>query len=172
MKYQEMLDTTEEARNLFELACETPDSDLEQNEAIQASLEQIQNDMQAELEPWANLVKNEMARAEFLRSEGIALQDRARTIERRARWFTSKIKNLLQAAGVEKVVSGLREITVVKNGGKRSIDIHDPSAVLENERYVMVKREVDKINLRLDLEAGKEVPGAILMDQGTRLNVK
>lgn len=172
MNYQEMLDTTEEARNLFELACETPDSDLEQNEAIQASLEQIQNDMQAELEPWANLVKNEKARAEFLRSEGIALQERARTIERRAMWFISKIKNLLQAAGVEKVVSGLREITVVKNGGNRLIDIYDPSAVLENERYVMVKREVDKINLRLDLEAGKEVPGAVLMERGTRLNVK
>ena len=161
MKYLQMLETTEECKNLFELAAETPESDLETNEAIRSTLKQIEQDLETQLEAWGNLIKNLETEVSFLKDEASKLLTRARTIDRRCSWFKSKIKQLLEAAQKKTCKSGIRTFTVRKNSSP-TVDIYCPQDVLEVERYVKIRREVDKVNLQADLLEGKEVNGAIL----------
>lgn len=96
------------------------------------------------------------------------LSERATRWDRRDDAMGTLIKGLMEAAGLPKLV--LPEATISITKGREMVDITDLAA-LPQGTFTTV-RQPDKKAIKASLDAGDEVPGAVLVTSDTGLTVR
>ena len=134
----------------------------------------LEKNMRDQLDNIARTVKEFDARADALRAERLNLHDRERTQRNYAANARKNIIMIMQQLGEKKVIGKTEEITLVPNGGKRSIIIEDETQIGSEWRTEPPKLgKIDKERLYFAIERGQDVPeGVYVADQGYHIRIK
>ncbi len=170
----------EELLNLDELIEEHGLESSEVNLGLQDTVKQLSEDLDKEAEKVLDYIHDKEAVAQALRQRANELSERARGLEARAAKVEQCFIDVMNTLNRKKVYSGCRTATVCDAGGNLSIDVYDKKAVLDDERFVLVKLEVDLVGLRDHLTsisngkevAGVSIPGAIFQARKQYLRSK
>jgi len=96
--------------------------------------------------------------AEAIKARETDLAARRARYEQRADAFRSLIKDLMNIAQVDKIT--LPEATISTVKARTSVDVFDVDALPQG--YFQIERKADKTAIKAALEAGAELPGALL----------
>lgn len=121
---------------------------------------------------YAALVRVCETRAAARREEMERLKLLAADDERLAERLRATLMDAMQATGQTKVETSRFRLSVRKNGGKVPVIIEDEASVPPVFRIPKVTEVLDKDGIRSALEAGTAVPGAVLGERGSRLELK
>lgn len=129
-------------------------------EMIADTLDSIEWELEAKIEQILAVCKNESAYADALREESKRLAERARLSENRVARLKEYVARSLETAGKKSITAGIHEVTVREPS--RSVEITDsvalPPQFVEYETTI----KADKLAIKKFIEAGQEVPGAII----------
>jgi Siphovirus Gp157 len=78
----------------------------------------------------------------------------------------------LEAAGKTRVEGKTGVLKIQKNGGQIPMEIFDETSIPTRYTPMTITYPIDKEAVRRDLSAGKEVPGARLLERGVHLRVE
>lgn len=135
------------------------DSDLEP-EMIADTLEGIEGELADKVEQLLAICKNESGYSERLREEAKKLQERSASIDNKVTSIKAYIATALEKAGKKSIRAGLHQVTVRKPS--RCVEITDasqlPTEFVEFDTII----KPDKLAIKHQLEAGNEVPGAVI----------
>ena len=115
------------------------------------------------------LVRDIEARAEARKAEAKRLADRAKRDEATVAWFKSQILRVMMGAGAKTLETPRFRLTVAQPGGKPAMEVFD-DVPAEFMREV-VTYEIDKDAIRAELEAGRTLPFARLVEKFPYLRV-
>jgi hypothetical protein len=122
----------------------------------------------------ANIIRYELGLdgdAEAVKKEIARLQTSLRSIENRKEWMRGYLKRNMEATGITEIKHPLLPtISIAKN--PPSVKIVDENILLAGYVEIRPTTHVDKKAILVALKAGKEVSGAILVDDKTNLRVK
>ena len=104
----------------------------------------------------------ELARAEACKKEGDRLRAKAKTIESRIAWLKHRYAETMLGHGVKKIKG---EVYSISTRTTQATDIADESAIPAQYRIEKVVTDIDKRSILADLKAGKEIPGARLVER-------
>tara|TARA_Y100000401_G_scaffold117519_1_gene126812 strand:- start:4801 stop:5340 length:540 start_codon:yes stop_codon:yes gene_type:complete len=177
---ENVFELTQELLNLDEIIEESGLESDEFKAQLEVSRRELSDDFDNKVASFLQYHEDRMAVAGVLRDRGNALLERARSMERRAKHVKAWLLDLMKTIGKTKVESGEFVASVRKAGGKLVLDIHDPAEVLKDERFVLIRREVDRDTLRRVLaeqndgkeQPGASVPGAIFQERSEYLHIK
>ena len=145
------------------------DADLEPD-LIADTLEGIEGELSDKIEQLLALCKNESGYSERLMDEAKKLQERSAAINNKVDRIKLYIASSLEKAGKKSIRAGLHQVTLRKPS--QCVEIIDPS-LLPTE-YVEFDTVIkpDKLAIKHQLEAGKEVTGATLKPGKPSLLIK
>ena len=169
-----LYDITEDLRALEDLLVETGGdiSDPEVASAVDAWFSELQTDLEGKVDGYAALIRMMETRAEVRKTEAKRMADLQRADENAAHRLKSRLQEHLDVLGIARVDTPHFTVSVQNAGGKVKLDVHDEEAVpqeFQRERTII---ELDKEAIREALEAGREVPGAVLMERGRVLRIR
>jgi len=167
-----LIDIADDARALDKLLDEA-DGDL-------TGMEQIIDDWKQELgdkfeekvDSYAALITEKMRMYQVRQGEAERLTRLALTDKNRADWLKGMLKHVFAELGVQKMDTDRYRLSVATNGGKKKLDIYVPANELPAEYILPTDLEADKKAIRLALEAGEIIPGAVLQERGTSLRIR
>ena len=142
--YQKLLDMMED-----------PEAD---EEIIRDTLEAIEGDIEVKADGYAAMLTQLEAEAEMLMVESTRLARRARTLQNRADRLKQYLLRQLDMIGMKKLYTRLHTFTIRQS---------NPSVVITSEddipeKYFKMTRSINKSDIKKAIDAGEEVPGAIL----------
>ncbi|MCO5092633.1 siphovirus Gp157 family protein [Bosea sp. (in: a-proteobacteria)] len=108
------------------------------------------------------------AMAEGVKAPVNDLRERKARLERRGDGYGEAIERVMAAAGLSKVM--LPNATISVSQAAPSVVIKDEDAI--PERFVRIKREIDKAAINAAVKAGEEIPGVVVGNGGQRLMVR
>jgi hypothetical protein len=146
-------------------------SDPEVEDAISGWCEELESDLQSKVENYCWLMKEKESRATAMLAEAERLKGRAMVNKNAAKGLKDRLLWVFENRGIDKVDTDHFRVAVTKNGGKIPMEI-DPDRVPKMYQATEVVTTVDKDKIRHDLEAGKDLDFAALMDRGTHLRIK
>ena len=146
-------------------------SDPEVEDAIISWCEELESDLQSKVENYCWLMKEKESRATAMMAEADRLKERAQVNRNAAKGLKDRLLFAFENRGIDKVDTDHFRVAVTKNGGKIPMDI-DPDGVPKMYQTTEVVTTIDKDKIRHDLEAGKDLGFAFLMDRGTHLRIK
>ncbi len=129
-------------------------------EMIADTLDSIEWELEAKVEQILAVCKNESAHADALREESKRLAERARLSENRVARLKEYVARSLETAGKKSITAGLHEVTVREPS--RSVEITDSGALPPQFVEYETTIKADKLAIKKILDAGQEVPGAII----------
>lgn len=129
-------------------------------EMIADTLDSIEWELEAKVEQILAVCKNESAHADALREESKRLAERARLSENRVARLKEYVARSLETAGKKSITAGLHEVTVREPS--RSVEITDSGALPPQFVEYETTIKADKLAIKKLIEAGQEVPGAII----------
>ncbi|WAH52567.1 siphovirus Gp157 family protein [Pseudescherichia vulneris] len=129
-------------------------------EMIADTLDSIEWELEAKVEQILAVCKNESAHADALREESKRLAERARLSENRVARLKEYVARSLETAGKKSITAGLHEVTVREPS--RSVEITDSGALPPQFVEYETTIKADKLAIKKFIEAGQEVPGAII----------
>ena len=142
-----------------------PDEDF--SEEIKERLRKAEGDFEDKLISCVKVLKSLAGEAASCLVESERLTKRARSLARNADSLKDYIKECMVSSGMLRVKSSLFSISIADN--PPSVDVFDIDGIPE-EFTVDVPRKVSKIDIKLAIERGEEVPGAQLVrSQGVRI---
>jgi len=147
-------------------------TDMEADDAIARWLEENQDSLETKLDGYATLITQMQDLAVARRDEAKRLTDLARTGENGAKRLKDRLAWFFQEMGIVKVEAKLHRIWLQRNGGKTPVDIADERLIPDQYKRQVTTTEIDTDKVRKDLEAGKKVPGATLLEKGFHIRVK
>ena len=106
--------------------------------------------------------------AEAIKERTGALNDRKARFERRAEASRALIRTLMMQAGVDKIP--LPEATISLSKGRASVDVIDVNELPQG--FYSTERKPDKKAIQSALEAGEQVPGAVMANGKTSLMIR
>ncbi len=129
-------------------------------EMIADTLDSIEWELEAKVEQILAVCKNESAHAYALREESKRLAERARLSENRVARLKEYVARSLETAGKKSITAGLHEVTVREPS--RSVEITDSGALPPQFVEYETTIKADKLAIKKLIDAGQEVPGAII----------
>lgn len=123
-------------------------------------------------ESYACLISNLEAQAVSRRKEADRLGDLADSDMSTATRLRKMLLEAMIATGRTKFESKLFRFGVQKNGGAIPVVVTDETALPANFLIPKVTHAVDKESIRIALERGVPVPGAVLGERGVRLVIR
>lgn len=146
-------------------------TDEQVDAAINDWLAENRENLQSKLDGYATLILEIDDRARARRDEARRLHALATTDENAVKRLKERLTYFMLAHNEKKVETQHHRLWVQKNGGKTPL--HYEEGLVPDEYFQTVTTKVlDTDRLRKDLEAGKEVPGAKLLEKGSHLRVK
>jgi phage host-nuclease inhibitor protein Gam len=106
------------------------------------------------------ILKNNDADIEALRNEEKRLAKKRKTLENKNSWLKEYIKANMEHLGIDKVKDKIFSISLRNTQPK--LVVYDIEAVMANDRFIRIKKEVDKGSIRAAIKSGEEVKGAKL----------
>jgi hypothetical protein len=126
----------------------------------------------AKADDYAALIRTCESRAD----ERLVEAERLQTLAARDKALADRLRNTLleamQATGRKRVETSRFALSVVQNGGKIPVQIHDETALPEQFKIPVWSTKIDKEAIRAALERGEAIDGAALGQRGTRLSLK
>jgi len=111
------------------------------------------------------------AREEALSAECVRLDALRAKADAKVRVIERSLREHFDATGVQKIETARFSVAIVKNGGRRAVEL-DPVVTLDDRFLRQPPKRVDMSALHDALDAGEEVPGARLAPRGTSLRIK
>ena len=139
------------------------DSDLNtiQREAMDKYLDALAGQEAEKVDAFAGFIREQAARAEFLKAEAQRIAAKGRAIERRIDGLKAHYLHIMQANGLSRVAGSTYTLATRKSS---RVDVPDVSALPENFRVVKTEVSADKKAIAAALKAGKQVAGASLVE--------
>lgn len=164
-------EATEAARELENLiaASEENGGDITELEGHIDALAARAENLPAAIDDLLTLVREIESRAEARAAEADRLKKRAKRDEAVASWFKTQVLRIMQAQGFKKIEGPRWRATVATPGGKPAMEVFDD--VPEEFMREIVTREIDKDAIRLELEQGRVLPFARLVEKFPYLRV-
>jgi hypothetical protein len=127
-------------------------------------------ELQNKADGYAAVVREFEYRAEAREAEAQRLADSARAMKNRSRSLKYRFMSTMQFLGMDRLDTDINMFRICANGGKLPLDIHDPTKI--PDEFIRQIPEIDRDGVRLALEAGKQVPGAVLQERGRHLRIR
>jgi hypothetical protein len=161
MKLPTLYELTEKYQQLLSL------EDIPE-EVMRDTLEGLEGEITEKCTNVAAVVRNFEALAEQIREAEKRMADRRRSIEARAEWLKCYLLENMERTGIEKIESPYFRIGIRKNPPKAEIVDENliPMQYLE-----IPEPRISKKRILEDLKLGKEVPGAVLVND-VRVEIK
>lgn len=165
MKNLSMYQMTEEWQNVFEMLCdpEVPE------DAVFDTIEMIEADMDIKADSYAKIMKSMDGDISAIDAEIKRLQDRKASMKNRKEWLKSGLEQMMRATGRLKFKTALFSFNIQKNGGSVPV-VLDPDATIPAEW--LKPGDPDTVRIRKHLEAGNELPFAVLGERGESLWIR
>lgn len=156
-----------EHRQMVERLMDTQDD----SQAIADTIEAESYPLEVKAQNVAYAVRNLEAAAAAIKEAEKQMADRRKSIENRAMHVKEYLKTCMEVAGVKKIDCPHFALTIKNNPA--SVDVFEPGLVpAEFMRQAEPPPPApDKKAIKAELDAGKDVPGAKIV-QGTRLEIK
>jgi hypothetical protein len=164
-------EATEAARELENMiaASEEAGGDITELEGhIDALAEKAEN-LPAAIDDLLTIVREIESRGEARKAEADRLKQRAKRDEVVAHWFKNQVLRIMQAQGMKKIEGQRWRATVATPGGKPAMEVFDD--VPDEFMREIVTREIDKDAIRLELEQGRVLPFARLVEKFPYLRI-
>lgn len=171
--------TKEKKRTLFEITgdmmaffdlLDEAESDEDANRILESWFDEHHAELKNKADGYAAIVREFEYRAEARDAEAKRLADSARAMKNRSRNLKYRFLGAMQFLGMDRLDTDINTFRICANGGKQPLDIHDPQRI--PEEFIRHVPEIDRDKIRETLEAGKEVPGAILQERGQHLRIR
>ncbi|MFH1418780.1 MAG: siphovirus Gp157 family protein [Planctomycetota bacterium] len=170
-----LFDITADMRVLDQLLdeCGGDVTDPKVEQAVNEWFDELDADLETKVDNYAALITTFLAMAKARKQEADRLALRVAVDTNAAASLKERLKIALQERGIPKLETRRYRVSVVKNGGRQPIDIHDAKAVPRGFcTHIPETWEPNAEAVRAALAAGREVPGAVLMERGTHLRIK
>ena len=170
-----LLDITGDLRALDDLLAEVEGdiSDPKVLQAIDAWFAELDQDMLTKCDNYAAFITELQARAATRKSEADRLAKRAKIDSNNADFLKQRLLQVMQGRSMKKLETDRYRISVSANGGKQPLDVHDASLIpQELKRHIPERYEPDPDLIRVRLDAGVDVPGAVYQPRGSHLRIK
>ncbi|WP_432372783.1 siphovirus Gp157 family protein [Pantoea allii] len=129
-------------------------------ELIADTLDAIEWELEGKVEQILAICKNELAMVAALKDEAKNLTERAKATENRIASMKEYIALSLDAAGKKTLKAGIHQVTV--RAPSKSVEITDANALPTDFVEYETTIKPDKMAIKHQLEAGIEVPGALI----------
>lgn len=144
-----------------------PELDLP-HEVIADTLEGLQGSVEDKAVNVAKFFKNLEATAEAIKQAEQRMSQRRKAIEHRAASMKDYLKTNMEACGITKIESPWFTLAIQKNPA--AVEITDEDSLPDDFVEIVTTRKIDKTSIKQTIEAGADVPGAVLT-RGTRLAI-
>jgi len=164
-------EATEATRKIEDLiaASEETGGDISEIVTVLDELARTAESLPAAIDDLLSLTREIEIRAEARKAEADRLRQRAKRDEAIAAWFKSQVLRIMQAEGFKKLETPRWKVTVATPGGKAAMEVFDdvPAEFMRE----IVTREIDKDAIRAELESGKTLPFARLVEKFPYLRI-
>lgn len=151
---------------LYELTNElrSLEAEFEQNEgevqnANLVKLEQVSTNFNEKITNIARLVKNLEAEANAIREEEKRLAKKRRSKEKQIEWLKDYIKNAMLQTETSSVKDAIISVSIRNTQPKLVITNEN---AIKDERFIRIKREINKSALKDAIKSGEEIEGVSL----------
>lgn len=159
-----------EYRKTYDAIAESCYDGGEMTDEASAELVQLESNIQKHAVGYVSIIKQLEADAMACEHEARILNERANRLKQSAKWLEDRIKQAMELVGAKKLQYATVTLSIQANGGKRSVKIDD-TRVTADYIYTYTEKRVDKDKIRDELEAGKQLPFATLLERGTHLRI-
>lgn len=169
-QHRTLLDITDDIRALDDILAENGgDLSDPQIESVLSEWEAgLESDLETKLDAYAALITEWEARSEMRAVEAARLQKRAKTDAAAAEALRRRLQYVFEVRNLKPIETPRYRIALAKNGGKRPLDIHSEVP----PEFLKISTSPDTDRIRAELEAGKALPFAVLMERGQRISIK
>ena len=138
-------------------------------EAVADTLEGMIGTLEDKATNIAMFFRNLEATAAAIKEAEETMTKRRKALETRVSWLKGYLKDNMERCGIQKVESPWFVLSIQKNPA--AVDILDEGSLPDEFVEIVTTRKVDKTSIKKAIEAGEEVPGAVLT-RGTRLSIR
>lgn len=123
-----------------------------QGEALEKWMKEYEWQQRDKVDGYCSLITNMESDVDAIGAEVKRLNDRARVIVNRIERLKAMAKLCMETLGVRRLEGQKFSMAIQKNGGKDPLELIVENADYYPDRFVKVRREVDKDALRIALE--------------------
>jgi hypothetical protein len=169
-KHRTLLDITDDIRALDDILAENGGdlSDPQIESVISEWEDGLEADLENKLDAYAALITEWEARSEMRSVEASRLAKRAKIDAAAADALRRRLQYVFESRNLRPVETPRYRIALARNGGKRPLDIHDEVPA----EFLKITTSPDTERIRAELEAGKALPFAVLMERTNRISIK
>ena len=147
---------------------DSPEAEL----AIREHAAALAESFDEKADDYAALIRVAETRSEARSEESQRMAKLAKEDDALAKRLRLAILQAMQETGRLKVSTARFNLSVKKNGGKVPVEIIDETLLSDEYRVPKVTMTIDKDAIRAAIESGDAVPGALLGERGSRLDLK
>lgn len=136
-------------------------------EAVFDTIEMIETDMDIKAENYGKIIRSMESDSNQLKDEIQRLQKRKKSLDSRTDMLKQRLYEAMKTTGRAEIKTSLFSFSIQGNGGLRPVDLTD---VVPDEW--LKPGEPDFKRIRESLEAGNELPFAILGERGEGLRIR
>lgn len=154
-EYMQLLEMLEESDNLEE-------------QVIKDTLEGIDGELEIKADGYAKIIRELEAEAKKFEEESKRLTDRCSTLKNRVKLLKEHLFRSMQITGKTKFKTDLFSFAIQKNGGVCPMEIKPDMDIPEE----YLRKEPDNEKIRQTLNAGTELPFAVLKEREWHLRIR
>lgn len=149
-------------------------SDPAVESAVVAWFESLKEDEGRKLDGYCFWIKALEGEAKTAKAEADNYAAKARSRENRAKWLKDRLKLHLELTGQKKIETPkLHTISIVANGGSLPVVLSLDFKIDDvPSQFVKVTKSIDTDAVRIELQAGNQLPFATLGPRGQHLRIK
>ena len=136
-------------------------------EAIFDTIEGIEASMDEKADSYAKIIRSLEGDSDQLDGEIKRLQARKAGIQKRREWLVQQLTDTMRSTGRTKFKTALFSFAIQKNGGARPVEV-----ISEVPKEWLKPGDPDTKRIREWLEAGNELPFAVLGERGESLRIR
>jgi len=123
------------------------------------------------IDSYAFVIAQEQARADVCAKQAAEFQQKATTAKNKVEFLKTRMMEHMDSLETKTLITDRFRFSIAANGGMEPVYIHDADLIPEALK-VAVEPAPDKSAIRIALQNGETVPGAILMERGKHLRIK
>lgn len=135
-----------------------------------AYLDGLAEDQERKLDGYGWWIRSMEADAAVCRAEAEHFRAKAKSLENRTKWAKDKLMEHMTSVGQRKIATGRFTFAIQRNGGLQPVVVYNEDEI--PEQYLETRVIVRQSDVQTALVAGKEVPGAKLLERGEHLRVR
>lgn len=146
------------------------DNDIESMSELMQWMTDLSNERAAKIDAYCWFIRKLQAECETAKQVAAEFREKASQRENKVEMLKSLIFQHMKALGHPKLFGKQFTVAIQKNGGSIPVEIIDEDALPDS--VCEVKRIPLKTEIRIALEAGKDIPGAKLGERGESVRIK